>query len=102
MAEFFVYILASRSRRLYVGVTNNLLVRIAQHRAGASAFTARYRIWRLVHCEQTLDVRSAIAREKQLKAWTRAKRIALIEQCNPAWDDLAGDSLPDLQRVPPD
>ena len=98
MAEFFVYILASRSRRLYVGVTSNLLVRVAEHRAGLSAFTSRYKIWRLVHCESTTDVRSAIAREKQIKAWTRAKRIALIEQSNPTWDDLAGDSLPELTR----
>ena len=99
MADYYVYILASRSRRLYVGVTNNLLVRIAEHRAGLSSFTARYRIWRLVHCEQTMHVRSAIAREKQIKAWTRAKRVALIEQFNPTWDDLAGDSLPDIPRV---
>ena len=87
---FTVYILASLSRRLYIGVTNDLECRIIQHRAGrADAFTARYRITRLVYFEQTSDVRAAIAREKQLKGWRREKKLALIESVNAGWLDLA-------------
>lgn len=84
-----VYICASRSRTLYIGVTRSLLRRIAQHRAGASGFTARYRINRLVYLEEAPDMRSAIAREKQLKRWSREKKLRLIERDNPAWTDLA-------------
>ena len=91
MRTFYVYILASRSRTLYVGVTNDLVRRLAQHRATASEFSARYRCSRLVFVEAALDVRAAIAREKQLKRWRREKKIALIEAQNPAWDDLSAD-----------
>jgi|SRR6478672_12302224 len=94
MRQFYVYILASRSRRLYGGVTNNLLVRLAHHRDGQCAFTARYRISRLVYFECTANVMGAIAREKQIKAWRRAKRVALVESSNPTWDDLAAEWLP--------
>jgi putative endonuclease len=89
MRTYYVYILASRSRCLYVGVTNDLRRRMAEHRAGGVAFTARYRCSRLVHVDTTPDVRSAIAREKQLKRWRRAKKLALIERMNPGWEDLA-------------
>jgi putative endonuclease len=89
MPTYCVYILASRSRCLYVGVTNDLSRRLAEHRAGAVSFTARYRCSRLVYVDTTFDVRSAIAREKQLKTWRRAKKLALIEGVNPAWEDLA-------------
>ena len=89
MRTFFVYMLASRSRTLYVGVTNNLVFRLAQHRAGMVIFTAKYRCERLVYFETTPDVRSAIEREKQLKNWRREKKVALIERMNPGWDDLA-------------
>ena len=85
---YYVYILASRSRKLYVGVTRFLLRRIRQHRAGECAHTARFRITRLVHVETTPDVRMALAREKELKGWSRAKKVALIESRNRAWDDL--------------
>jgi putative endonuclease len=98
MRQFYVYILASRSRRLYVGVTNDLLVRLAQQRDGQCTFTARYRISRLVYFECTANVMSAIAREKQIKAWRRAKRVALIERSNPTWDDLAAAWLPETPR----
>jgi len=93
--DYFVYILANRSRRLYVGVTNNLLVRLARHRSGESEFTARYRITRLVYFEVTQNVIAAIAREKQIKSWRRGKKLALIEGFNPGWDDLASDWLPE-------
>ena len=88
--RYYVYILSSRSRNLYTGVTNDIFRRVWQHREGrGSEFTRRYRIHRLVYFERFDSVNSAIAREKQIKAWTRAKRIALIESQNPAWDDLA-------------
>ena len=87
-----VYILASRSRALYLGVTGDLLRRIFEHRTHAvPGHTDRYRITRLVHFEATNDVLSAIAREKQLKGWRRGKKIALIEADNPTWEDLVSD-----------
>ena len=86
--SYYVYILASRSRNLYVGVTNNLLRRMSEHRDGLVKFTSRYRTTRLVHVEEAARPMDAIAREKQIKAWTRAKRLALIESENPAWDDM--------------
>jgi putative endonuclease len=87
---YYVYILANRSRTLYVGVTNNLARRIDQHRDGlGSRFVSRYAIHRLVHVECAPHPRDAIAREKQLKRWSRKKKIALIEESNPGWVDLA-------------
>jgi putative endonuclease len=90
MREYFVYILASRSRVLYVGVTNDLARRIWEHRnKESSGFTSQYNVTRLVHCETFLTARQAIAREKQLKGWRRDKKVALIESANPQWQDLA-------------
>ncbi|HUQ81188.1 MAG TPA: GIY-YIG nuclease family protein [Gemmatimonadaceae bacterium] len=87
---YYVYMLSNRSRTLYVGVTNDVVRRVAQHRAGlGSRFAKRYAIHRLVFVESTTSVRDAIAREKQIKRWSRAKRIALIEEHNPEWTDLA-------------
>ncbi len=89
MNHYYVYFLANRSRTLYIGVTGNLAVRIAQHKSGdIEGFTKRYRIDKLVYFEKYTDVKAAIAREKQLKGWTRTKKIELIENVNPAWDDL--------------
>ncbi len=89
MKSFWVYILASRSRNLYIGMTNSLLRRTTTHREGQpGSFTARYAIHRLVYCEYFQYVRSAIAREKQLKHWTRKQKIELIERVNPTWEDL--------------
>ena len=91
-AGYFVYILASRSRVLYVGVTGDLERRIWQHKDHAIAgFTAAYNVDRLVHFEGTTDVREAIAREKQIKGWRRSKKVALIERTNPCWRDLSED-----------
>ena len=88
--SYYVYILANRSRTLYVGVTNDIARRVAQHRVGAgSRFTRRYAVHRLVFVETTPRVRDAIAREKQIKRWSRWKRLALIEERNPTWVDLA-------------
>ncbi|HEV7515051.1 MAG TPA: GIY-YIG nuclease family protein [Thermoanaerobaculia bacterium] len=90
MPAFYVYILASRSRALYVGVTNHLAYRVQQHKDGInSGFTHRYKINRLVYCETFGEVRPAIEREKQIKGWTRARKVALIESLNPEWDDLS-------------
>jgi putative endonuclease len=94
---FHVYIMASASRRLYVGMTGNILQRIQQHQAmEVEGFTKRYRMVRLVHIEATEDVRAAIRREKQIKGWVREKKVRLIERLNPEWRDLAEDLLGDL------
>jgi putative endonuclease len=88
--EYFVYIISSRSRTIYIGVTNDLLVRLKQHREGnADSFTAKYKIHRLVHYERFQYINDAIAREKYLKHFTRAEKVALIESSNPTWEDLA-------------
>ena len=88
--SFFVYILSSRSRNLYIGITSNLRARILQHRElPERAHTAHYNIHRLVYFERFQYVRSAITREKELKSWTRDKKITLIEKVNATWEDLA-------------
>jgi putative endonuclease len=87
-----VYILASRSRRLYVGVTSNLEKRLYQHRSKfVEGFSERYNINRLVYFEQFTDAINAITREKQVKGWIRQKKVALIEKTNPTWEDLSND-----------
>jgi putative endonuclease len=76
---------------LYVGVTGNLELRLVQHRQGlVPGFSTRYRIFRLVHVELFGAVRLAIAREKEIKTWRRGKKVALIQEGNPTWEDLAG------------
>ena len=88
--SYYVYIISSRTKRLYIGVTNNPERRIAEHKTRTlKGFAKRYNINRLVHVEETNSIRSAIEREKQLKAWRREKKIALIESDNPEWADLA-------------
>ncbi len=90
--KFYVYILASRSRTLYVGFTTGLRRRVMQHREKVpGSFTARYNIDRLVYFETFQYVNNAIARENELKDWNRAKKIALVESKNPTWEDLAAD-----------
>ena len=90
MRNYWVYILASRSRRLYIGVTSHLQRRLAQHKEKTiDGFTKRYNIDRLVHFEETTDIHSALAREKQIKGWRREKKVLLIEEKNPSWDDLS-------------
>src|SRR5512138_614464 len=87
---YYVYILSNRSRTLYVGVTNDLTRRLWEHHAGiGSRFADRYAIHRLVHVESASRPRDAIAREKQIKSWSRRKKVALIESTNPDWLDLA-------------
>lgn len=87
-----VYIMTNAHRTvLYIGVTSDLGERIMQHKTGVhkSSFTRRYNINQLVYYEITNDIRSAIAREKQLKGWRRRKKEALVETMNPEWEDLA-------------
>jgi putative endonuclease len=90
--HYYVYMLASKTRRLYVGMTNDVERRVWEHRTKAvEGFTSRYNIDRLVWYESTSQVLEAIAREKQIKAWRREKKIELIEDQNPGWVDLARD-----------
>jgi putative endonuclease len=88
---FFVYILASETRELYIGVTNDLTRRVAEHRSGLNpdSYSSRHRTSRLVYFEMTSDVLSAIQREKRLKRLNRQRKIRLIETVNPEWRDLA-------------
>jgi len=87
---FYVYILASeRNGTLYIGVTNDLLRRIYEHRNElVPGFTKTYHVHSLVHFEETNDILSALQREKQLKKWKRKWKLALIEESNPDWKDL--------------
>jgi putative endonuclease len=90
MRDYYVYIMSNRTHVLYIGVTNDLLRRVEEHRAGASGgFTSKYKLRRLVYYEHSDDVVAAIAREKQLKNWRREKKITLIERMNPTWSDLS-------------
>jgi putative endonuclease len=90
--SYFVYIVASPSRTIYIGVTNDLARRVREHRMKETpGFTATYKVNRLVWFEEFADPAAAISREKQLKNWTRAKKIKLIESINPAWNDLSSE-----------
>ena len=87
--DYFVYILSSRSRTLYVGVTSRLVARVTEHRNGeCDGFTKKYRVHRLVYFERFQYVGNAIAREKEIKGWLREKKVALITAFNPTWEDL--------------
>jgi len=87
---YYVYIMTNRSRTLYTGVTNDLERRVYEHKQKVvPGFTVKYRITRLVYFEVTQDIHAAIAREKQIKGWLRAKKMALIESANPEWKDLS-------------
>ena len=89
---YYVYILTNATRRLYVGVTNDLERRLYEHKSRlVPGFTRKYKIDWLVYYEQTSDVEAARAREKQIKGWRRSKKVALIEMMNPSWRDLSLD-----------
>ena len=90
MSTYAIYILASkRNGTLYTGVTNNLLRRIWEHKNNiVEGFTKKYNVHLLVHYELFTDIRLALAREKEIKQWTRAWKIQLIEKDNPLWKDL--------------
>ena len=95
MMHYYVYILANATNvAIYVGITNDLIRRVYEHRTSADprSHTARYGIHKLVYFEETSDVKAAIQREKQLKSWNRGRKNKLVEAFNPAWADLY-DSL---------
>ncbi len=88
--SYYVYIMASRSRTLYTGVTNNLERRVSEHKLRLNpGFTSLYHIDRLVYFEYHRDIRVAIQSEKQIKGWTRARKLTLIQSMNPGWCDLS-------------
>src|SRR5438874_1841701 len=88
--RYHVYILASKSRTLYIGMTGYLMARVLRHRAGEGGkFSSKYRVFRLIYCETFSSVENAIRRETEIKKWRREKKIALIQKKNPAWEDLA-------------
>ncbi len=95
--QYYVYILANAANTtIYVGVTNDLLRRVYEHRTAADpeSFTAQYHVHKLVYYEAGTDVRGAIQREKQIKSWSRRKKNQLVESKNPQWADLYPSLLP--------
>jgi len=95
MKDYYVYILCNfRNGTLYIGVTNNLVKRIYEHKSDfVEGFTKKYKIHRLVYFEQTSSIESAINREKQLKKWNRKWKLELIERKNPEWNDLYNEII---------
>ena len=91
--QYFVYLLTNWNNRvMYVGITNNLVRRVYEHKTNAvKGFTEKYNVHKLVYFEETSDVHAAIAREKEIKRWRREKKNALVIQANPEWRDLAHD-----------
>ena len=97
---YWVYILASAKRILYVGVTSKLDSRCADHKwKTIPGFTSRYNVDRLVYFEDHHEINDAIAREKQIKSWRRSKKIRLIESMNPEWKDFAAELDPEAQGI---
>jgi len=94
LATYYVYIMSNRTRRLYIGVTNDLQRRVYEHKHRlVPGFTSKYFLERLVYFEDTSDIGAAIAREKELKGWRRSKKIALVQRVNPHWSDLSRDLI---------
>ncbi|HEV8574091.1 MAG TPA: GIY-YIG nuclease family protein [Dehalococcoidia bacterium] len=92
MRNSYVYIMTGRSDALYTGVTSTLEIRVDHHKAKAvDGFTEHYNLTSFVYYEIHEDIRTAIAREKQIKGWTRAKKLELIESVNPHWRDLSDE-----------
>ena len=92
MNNYYVYILTTENNRvMYVGMTNDLRRRLYEHKHGiVEGFTKTYNVHKLVYFEHTTDVYAAITREKEIKAWRREKKDALVETMNPDWADLGG------------
>ena len=92
MRTFYVYVLGSKTGTLYVGVTNDIERRVHEHKHHLiPGFTDKYNVDRLLYFETTNDPISAISKEKQIKKWSREKKVALIDSMNAAWDDLSED-----------
>jgi putative endonuclease len=99
MRSYYVYILTNRSGTSYVGVTNDLVRRVFDHRkASPKTFTGRYKIDRLVYFEEGTSAYDAIAGDKQIKGWTRQRKIELINEMNPRWEDLSAEWVEDEAR----
>ena len=97
--EYYVYIMTNKSRTLYIGVTNNLIRRVYEHKNKLiEGFTKKYNIQFLVYYESGLDINSAITREKEIKGWIRKKKIALIDSVNPQWKDLSEEWVIDKEE----
>jgi len=89
---YYVYIMTGTGWSLYVGVTNNLVKRVWQHKNKVMpGFTSRYNLTILAYYEEFVSIHGAIAREKEIKGWTRVKKKALVEKKNPKWRDLSQD-----------
>ncbi len=98
--HYYVYIMTNRSRTLYTGVTGNIVQRVRQHKDHINeGFASRYNIDRLVYCESFTQVRAAIAREKEIKGWTRLKKHALIVSQNPEWKDLSENWFKPVEQI---
>ena len=105
MKNYYVYIMTSPSGTLYTGMTSNLVRRVYEHKQRlVDGFTKKYNVTRLAYYEQTSDVQTALAREKEIKKWRRSKKIALIKSINPKWQDLSAgwydEVNQDLERLP--
>jgi len=97
---YYVYIMTNRSRTLYTGVTNDLQRRVYEHKHHlVEGFTSKYKIDQLAFYEETIDIKAAIAREKQIKGWSRKKKIDLIMTFNPEWQDLSVEWFKDDEIV---
>ena len=94
--QYYVYILTNKNHTvLYTGVTRDLVRRVYEHKnhADKNSFTAKYKVDKLVYFEETIDVRAAIEREKQIKSWSRSRKTDLIFNMNPHWVDLYNQIL---------
>ena len=94
--HYYVYILTNKNKNvLYTGVTNDLIRRVYEHKLhfDKNSFTSKYNVTNLVYFEETTDIHAAIAREKQIKSWSRMKKFFLIKEKNPALEDLYNSLL---------
>ena len=90
MKQYYVYIMSSKSRALYIGITDDLIRRVYEHKNKLiGGFTKKYNITRLVYYEMTSDIQTAIQREKQIKGWVRSRKITLIQTANEEWKDVS-------------
>jgi putative endonuclease len=99
MKKYYVYIMNSPSGTLYTGMTSNLKRRVYEHKQKLrEGFTKKYNVTRLAYYEETGDVQTALAREKEIKKWRRSKKIALIKSVNPKWQDLSAGWYDELDQ----
>ena len=102
MRQYYVYIMGNRWGSLYIGVTNDLLRRVHEHKNGVfKGFTSKYQVNLLLYFETASTPSAAITREKQLKGWVRRRKLALIKSANAGWEDLSADWYADSRRPKP-